>query len=255
MNQIPNFFLVGAPKCGTTSMHAYLQEHPEIFMSTPKEPHHFSTDIPLLIDTFDGQIDERNAYLRLFEDAKDEVAIGEGSVWYLYSEVAAQNIYEFNPEARIICLLRHPVEMAWSMFRFMNSLGFETTTDFRRAIDEGDLRAEGKNIPFGLHRACCVLYKESAMYGKQLERYFTVWPRDRIHVAFYEDLRDDPSKVYKQVTTFLGCSSDFSPEFAIHNKTDVSESGHVSRIRRQYRKQLILANRCIPEFVRVPRGT
>jgi len=99
----PNFFIVGAPKCGTTSMTEYLKQHPDIFIPEEKEPHYFGSDLeyPRITKT-------EAQYLRLFSEAQDERRLGEASVWYLFSQRAAQEIYEFNPLSRIIIMLRTP---------------------------------------------------------------------------------------------------------------------------------------------------
>ncbi|MCP2728272.1 sulfotransferase family protein [Limnofasciculus baicalensis] len=101
----PNLFVVGAPKCGTTSMHNYLGQHPEIFMSSPKELHYFSRDI----DCFTGKIKELYNYLQLFDSAGNAKYIGESSPEYLYSEVASQQIKELCSDAKIIIMLRNPL--------------------------------------------------------------------------------------------------------------------------------------------------
>jgi hypothetical protein len=102
----PDFFIVGAPKCGTTSLSEYLKQHPEIFMSEPKEPHFFGTDL----ESYWGGRFERyrdvHKYLSLFANVQDEIRVGEASPWYLYSKRAAEEIKQFNPASRIIILLR-----------------------------------------------------------------------------------------------------------------------------------------------------
>jgi hypothetical protein len=109
----PNLFIVGAPKCGTSSLHAYLDEHPDIFMSWYKEPHFFATalDIPLY-----AKYRDRQTYLSLFESATTQTWRGESSTWYLYDEEAPHNIRQFASDARVIILLRNPFEMVHGLY-------------------------------------------------------------------------------------------------------------------------------------------
>src|SRR5882672_1680365 len=106
----PDCFIVGAPRCGTTAMYTYLGQHPEIFMSARKEPHFFGTDLssPALVR-------DEQQYLSLFAKAQNEKRAGEASVFYLYSQRAAREIHAFCPSARIIIMLRNPVEMMYSL--------------------------------------------------------------------------------------------------------------------------------------------
>ena len=108
----PNFFIPGAPKSGTTSMYHYLRQHPQIYMSRVKEPQFFSTDLEMA----EGRrICDLDAYLSLFQNAQDAKRIGEASVWNLFSRDAAQNIKAFDPEAKIIVMLRHPADLIYSL--------------------------------------------------------------------------------------------------------------------------------------------
>ncbi|NLF38083.1 sulfotransferase, partial [bacterium] len=104
--RLPDFFIVGAPKSGTTALHAYLGRHPSIFVPARKEPHFFGSDI-----VSPAFVRDRDAYLSLFAGATTEARVGEASIWYLYSKRAAREIKEFNPDARIIIMLRNPVDM------------------------------------------------------------------------------------------------------------------------------------------------
>src|SRR5262245_29668254 len=104
----PDFFIVGAPKCGTTAIFEYLAPHPEVFLA-PKEPHFFGSDIRSI-----RQVNEAE-YLKLFGSAENELRLGDASVFYFYSNVAPQEIREFSPDARIIISLRNPVDMVYSL--------------------------------------------------------------------------------------------------------------------------------------------
>ena len=110
-NKRPNLFIVGAPKCGTSSLHYHLSKHPEIYMSRYKEPHFFGKDLTRLNKIF---YTNEKEYLSLFNIVKEEKIIGESSPQYLYSYSAPREIKEFNPESKIIILLRNPINMIYS---------------------------------------------------------------------------------------------------------------------------------------------
>jgi len=118
----PDLFIVGAPRSGTTALYEYLRSHPDIFMCTPKEPNYFSFDMnrPRAANT-------EEEYLRLFKNAHEKVA-GEASVWYLYSKVAIAEIMRFNPDAKIIAMVRSPIDWfrSWHAHRFFRFPGRRT---------------------------------------------------------------------------------------------------------------------------------
>ena len=121
----PDFFILGAPKCGTTSLADWLREHPSIFMCGPKEPHYFNSD-----SEHHGAVDLPH-YESLFEDADDShLAVGEASVWYLVSETAVDNILQYQPRARFIICIRNPVEMAVSLHDQKRFSGDEPIANF-----------------------------------------------------------------------------------------------------------------------------
>src|SRR5438093_1590857 len=109
--RLPTFFIVGAPRCGTTALYTYLRQHPDLFLPENKEPHFFGSD--LYHPGFVRNLDE---YLSLFLEAGNKKRAGEASVWYLYSRNAAAEIMAFCPSARIIAMLRNPVDMMYSNY-------------------------------------------------------------------------------------------------------------------------------------------
>lgn len=129
-DKTPNFFIVGAPKCGTTAMHIYLRQHPEIFMPEKKESHFFGSDL-----NSQYFIRDREKYLSLFSEAKDVKRIGEASVWYLYSKQAAYEIKEFSPSASIIIMLRNPVDMLYAQHSQFLYNGNENIASFEDALN------------------------------------------------------------------------------------------------------------------------
>ena len=124
----PNFFILGAPKCGTTALAQYLSDHPKVFMTDPKEPHHFNTDQNY------GDFKDAERYRKLFQDAGPEhQCVGEASVWYLYSKDAVANIEATIGAPRYIAMLRNPVEMAASLHEQLVYSGNENITSFEKA--------------------------------------------------------------------------------------------------------------------------
>lgn len=205
----PNFFIVGAPKCGTTALYRYLRLHPNIYMPTKKEPHFFAKDLGSYpaIKTIDQ-------YTALFAGAKEwHHQVGEASVYYLRSAVAIANIREFNPEARIIAMFRNPVEMVHSFHSQLLYWSEETVTDFETAWRLQEERSRGLNVPSGSRGAFLLQYAEMARLGSQLERLLSVFQADQVKPILYDDFSASPRQVYDDVISFLGLPHDERTEF------------------------------------------
>lgn len=201
----PNFFIVGAPKCGTTAMYSYLQQHPDIFMPKRKEPHYFGTgSVRLPID-----ITDRDEYLALFDDATDEKRIGEATVWYLFSKDTAQAIYEFNPDAKIIIMLRNPIEMVYALYHQVLYAGGETILSFESALDAVEDRRNGKRIPIIARRWHTLCYTDIVKFGEQVERYLQYFKRDQVHVILFDDFKADTAGEFRRTLEFLEVDADF----------------------------------------------
>ncbi len=208
----PNFFIVGAPKCGTTAMNDYLAQHPDIFIPDIKEVHFFGRDLHIS----KGALRDEAAYLELFKDAHTPRA-GEASVWYLYSQTAAQEIYNFNSGAKIIVMLRNPPEMLYSQHSQFLYNGNEDIVDFHEALEAEPDRRAGRRIPASAHLVDGLYYSETVKYAEQLARYFDTFGRENVHVILYDDFRADLPGTYRAVLHFLGVREDFAPEFAVVN--------------------------------------
>lgn len=199
----PDFFIVGAPKCGTTALASYLAAHPDIFMCVPKEPHFFADDFPN-----HRYVDRWEDYLDLFSGAGGCRAVGEASVFYLLSDVAVPNIMGRVPSARIIVMLRNPVELAQSMHAQALSSRDETETRFDVAWNLRDARRQGRHIPRNCRQVKALLYDELASLGGQLQRLLQVVPRDQVQWWFHDDFAADPGRVYREVLAFLDVPDD-----------------------------------------------
>lgn len=200
----PNFFIVGAPKAGTTAMHQYLQGHPNIYMSEIKEPKYFCEDFPRI-----RYVRSEDQYLNLFKGATPEhLIVGESSTLYLSSAVALQNIYRFNPEAKILVMLRNPVDMVYSLHSELLFQAIETEPDFETAWRLQDKRSQGLDLPPGCLEPAYLQYRTIAQIGTQVEQLLQIFPKAQIKFILFEDFTRSTQTAYEQVVTFLGLSSD-----------------------------------------------
>jgi hypothetical protein len=199
----PDVFIVGAPKCGTSAMDHYLAAHPEIYMAK-KEMHVFGSDL-----RFGPQFYRRDheAYMTEFATRNGERRAGEASVWYLFSTQAAAEIHAFNPEARIIIMLREPAEMLHSLYHQFRFDGNEHLRTFEEALAAEDERRAGRRLTRQTYLAQGLVYRETARYTEQVRRYFDVFGRERVHVIIYDDLAADVRAVYCRALEFLGVDS------------------------------------------------
>lgn len=207
----PDVVIVGAPKCGTTALNAYLAAHPAVFMAA-KEQHFFGTDL-----TFWQQHPTLEEYLGSFAKGGRAHKRGEASVWYLYSQRAAQEIHAHNPQTQIIAMVRNPADMLYSLHSQYLRGGGEDIVDFGEALAAESDRKQGRRIPHGNMSPWWFYYSEIPRYREQLERYLATFDRDQIHLILYDDLVADPRGTYRRVLEFLGVDASFVPELAIHN--------------------------------------
>jgi len=245
----PNFFIVGAPKCGTTSLHHYLGLHPDIFVPKRKELHYFGSDLEFR----KAPRIERSEYLAQFQEAAGQRAIGEASVWYLYSERAAQEIFRFNRRAKIIILLRNPVDMLPSLHsQFLYECN-DDLLDFEQALAAEPLRRRGLQVPTGVYFERGLQYRSVARYTEQVRRYLNTFGRDRVHVIDFDDLRRNPPLVYRDTLRFLGVQDQFVPPFVIKNSNSiVRHHGFQHFLNNPPRPVLQLARLLLPTPLRHP---
>lgn len=248
----PNFFIVGAPKCGTTALSEYLRAHPRIFFSEPKEPHYFNFDF---INRHTKNID---TYMDYFAGANDShVAVGEGSVFYLRSEVAIPEILKFNPEAKFIVMIRNPLEAVYSFHsEALFSLG-ELERDFTAAWNLQNDRQAGHNIPAIHPEPKVYLYGELFQIGAQLERLYALVVKDRIKIIVFDDFKSNPDSVYQETLAFLGIENDGRNYFPIINDNKRFKSKRLGRITAglyQLKSRLGLSNVRLGLLARIASG-
>jgi hypothetical protein len=227
----PNFFIVGAPRCGTTATYQYLQQHPDIFMPTYyKEPHYFGTDFKAR--RFE-KFRDLDRYLALFRDGEHYSRVGEASVFYLYSRRAAQEIRAFDPDARIVAMVRNPVDMLYSYYYRIHANSDEPLESFEAALDAEADRKAGKRIPNSLYLMPEALYySEVVKFAEQLQRYFDVFGREGVQVIVFDDLVADTAIVYRRLLEFLEVDPTFAPPFDVVNPHTVSKSQRFRRLLR-----------------------
>ena len=194
----PNFFLIGAPKCGTTAMHEYLRQHPQVFMSRVKEPHYFCSDFPAY-----RAVCTKEEYEALFAKAVDELVVGESSVFYLCSATAVPAALEFAPDAKFLLMLRNPLEMLPSLHAQL-LYGFrEDEPDFAAAWRLQEARALGRRLPPLCRAPEHLQYGDVARFASQLRRVFDHVDRRRVHVVLYDDFAQNLQAEYGKVIRFL----------------------------------------------------
>lgn len=225
----PNFFIVGAPKCGTTALYEYLRPHPNIFMPQVKEPHYFARDLGTypFIKTLED-------YTRLFAGAGTQHRrVGEASVYYLRSTVAIANIREFNPDARLIAMFRNPVEMLHSFHAQLLYVAEESESDFETAWRLQEQRSRGLGLPPRSRGGFLVQYRELGRFGSQTERLLAIFPRSQVKLILYDDFAASPQSVYDDVIRFLEIPHDGRTEFPRINE---GKRARLSWLRDFYRK-------------------
>jgi hypothetical protein len=250
VSRTPNFFIVGAPKAGTTSLYSYLDQHPEVYMSAIKEPHFFADEIreenfdaqtrrgmardhhelqtflsgPMREKRFGGIVTEWEDYCRLFSQARNELALGEASVCYLWSATAASRIASKIPDAKILVMLRDPAERAYSQYLHGVSNG-AIRWSFREHIQR-NLRHSAKQF--------CVHYPflEFGLYSEQLRRFQEQFGQN-VWVGFHQDFEDRPLDIYHDICRFLGIGDDFSPSMECrHLESQVPRLNSVGWLKR-----------------------
>jgi len=212
MNGLPQLFLIGAPKCGTTSLAAWLASHPAIVLSNPKEPNYYAPDITAV-----RAADSRARYLRLFAPTAPGQIRVDASTTYLRSRVAAARIRADIPQARFVVCLRNPIEMAPSVHAQLVRAGREPIPDFELAWRMQARRRQLRNTRMSHHNPADWQYAQMCRLGAQVAALLRVVPRDRVRFVFLEDLAAQPAWVYARVLGFAGLEDDGRQDFPAEN--------------------------------------
>lgn len=208
--RLPDFLVIGAARAGTTALHGFLRQHPGIFMPARKEPNFFAYEGEELAcegpgaDYINNSIVDPAAYAALFTGAPAEARLGEASPLYLYSERAPGRIKHHIPGAKMIVILRNPVDQAYSHFMYATKQCIENVSDFDKALTlEATRLDQGWQPLFG--------YSQFPRYGEQLARYFELFPKDQFLIKRYEDYQADPDAFLRAVYDFIGVDPEFVP--------------------------------------------
>lgn len=229
---LPNFFIVGAPKAGTTSLYHYLDQHPDVYMSPVKEPNYFAEEIrlgnvsaqwqdwahreynslqlylrgPMQEKRFGGIVTRWSDYLKLFESVNGEKAIGEASVCYLWSKTAARSIASTTPHAKIVMVLRNPVDRAFSQYKRAVASGL-IRKSFREQVRNS---IKNKCDQFELLNP----FLEFGLYYDQVKRYTEQFSADNLRIYLYEEFKRAPTQITADIFRFLGVDPQFSPDIS-----------------------------------------
>ena len=201
---LPDFLIAGVPKAGTTALHAALVQHPDLYLSAVKEPKFFLSDGPPPttggpgdVQTYQEHVWRRADYETLFEPAPPGALLGEATPFYLHDLAAHERIHRLVPQARLVLLLRDPVDRAHSNWTHLWNAGLEPEADFLAAC-----RAEPQRRAAGW--AAFWHYVDLGRYGRQLEHLYRLFPREQVLLLRYRDLKDAPARTLDTVCAFLG---------------------------------------------------
>lgn len=222
----PNFIIIGAGRSGTTSLYHYLEQHPQIFMSPVKETNYFSYDKSSRGAAGSGpqraddlfRVKSAGEYSALFASARSFRAAGEASPLYLYAPGTAERIKKALPDARIVAILRNPVDRAYSNYRGYVRDAVEKRS-FTEAVRE-ERAGTARSLLRGSHN-----YLRAGYYARNLKPYFDLFDRNRIAIFLFEDFVENPVAVTRQLFQFLEVDSEFSPDTSIrYNATGFPKS-------------------------------
>jgi len=218
----PNLFIVGHPRSGTSSLHAYLSQHPEVFMTAIKEPNYFALDFRKASDRFHGRrlyfpyrTEER--YLKLYRKWGQEKIGGEASATNLCSKVSAREIHRFNPKAKIIMLFREPVDFLYSYHSAAQFALGEHHKNFEKALEAEQIRRKGQDLSKRVISPPWLFYSVFVKYADQLDRFQKFFGNDQIKIILFDEFKARTPHVFRDILAFLDVDPDFRPSFEIVN--------------------------------------
>lgn len=254
---LPNFLILGAARCGTTSLHYYLDQHPDVCMSAIKEPNYFLFDqtasgpVPCIGSDrrlLAKSVPERARYERLF--TQSAAAVGDASPLYLYTRETPHLIHVAVPDARLIAIVRDPIDRAWSHFTYVNDdLGDHAMAAFARAAD-AEIGKGYEPYRTGTH------FLRLSAYAEQLERYRATFPTERMLVLAYDDLVGHTNETLARVCTFLGIDETFAFDTSVQYNPSSGGASGIARLDRVVRPLYPYLKKTLPAAVtgRLARG-
>lgn len=211
MERWPNFFIIGAPRSGTTLLHNYLKQIPGIFMSSVKEPSYFAISINPK-QKLTKPIHDKKKYLKLFEKAKYDDAVGESTPSYLWDPQAAKLIHQVVPDAKIIMILRNPVERAYSHYLQGIGFGYET-------LPLQEAMKKSLNSPNDYSNRITA----AGFYSEQVKRYLNIFKKEQLKIFIFEEFIQDLEKSVGEILDFLGVHSEIPSSLKmVQNPVDIS---------------------------------
>ncbi len=240
-NKLPNFFIVGAPKAGTTSLYYYLKRHPEVFMSGIKEPNYFAYEETIKQNLYHKEkgVGTLEEYLQLFESVNGRhKAVGEASVSYLFYPAVPEKIKELVPDARIIMSLRNPIDRAFSHYYMEHKLGY---------VNESLEDIVNRKSSHKYSKLWYQQYIELGLYYEQVKRYIDVFGKDKVKIFIYDELSEDMENMILSVFKFLVIDPSFIPE--LENKYNTYSTPRNTFFRAIYSQKNLraLARKIIPD--------
>lgn len=230
--RMPDFFIVGQPKSGTTALYEMLRSHPQLYMPELKEPMFLASDLlaGLRWPTVRARPRTLEDYLALFAGAHPQQRAGEASALYLCSHDAAANIARLQPGARIIAILREPVGLLRSLHLQLLRDHSETESDLRKALALEGERRRGRHLPRECARPAALYYSEHVRYVEQLRRYRDAFSSDQVLVLIYDDFRAENAETVRTVLRFLEVDDTLALEPADANPTVRLRSAQVDEV-------------------------
>ena len=204
----PNFFIIGGPKCGTTAMASFLQSHPDIYISEPKEPNYFADDLANI-----KFVSKPEEYINLFKRGQGKKIVGDASIFYMFSDSAIKNIHKFNKDAKLLVMIRNPLEMVPSFHSQILFTMEEDQEQFDKALALEQDRADGQLIPKHNRAPRLLEYSKIAKYGDQLETVFKYFGKDQVKVLVFDDFKESNRDCYVEVLDFLDLEDDGKTDF------------------------------------------
>ena len=244
----PNLFIIGAPKSGTTFLYHYLKQHPDIYFPDFKEPHFFGSDLIRRNDAYNLNL---NQYQSLFDT--DKKIVGEASTFYIFSKNSAKEIYNFNPNAKIIIMLRDLVDLVHSLHSQFVFSGDEIIEDFSEALELEQSRLNGDKIPNQTTVVNKLFYTSNILSLPQnIQSFIHYFGLENIKFIYLNNIKKNPELVYYETLEFLDIDSSFKiSDFKVINKNKVYKS---KVIRDFIKKYSIFLGNLRSKFFKKPLG-
>ncbi len=208
--------MVGAPKAATTSIHYYLNQHPDFYLSANKEPHFFCTDFKednkrIGLKQFPIEFEEEK-YLSFFKDGEGKKIVGDASTSNLYSDNSAEEIFKFNPNAKILIILREPSSLMFSWYNYLKYYSQETANSFEEALALEEERRHDKSIPPTVFFKQFLYYRKIVQFDNHIAKYIKLFGQDNVQVLLFDDVKKDLRLELKKICQFLNVDDSFSFE-------------------------------------------